>query len=241
MVTGLDNINCYYKPGLSDTEYFVYVVYDITHEGSNVPIPALEEYVVTVNGDNIAVISDPQDSAVKEALYLSRASESVFTLHVQELIRRYMNAKLAFDEKLLSSMVTDSSYLNMDKIKKETEFIEEYKNLKVLIQACPESVPEFDYFVCAAIDLKIVNINTLASGMDEYVIKVDENNYPHIFVGVTSTETDNYITSVRENKSYQTFLITNVVEPLAEASLLDPDLMEYMNRLLQGGSSGVTE
>ena len=234
-VKGLENITCYYKSGFVTNQYFIYVTYDIIYEGSNVPIPALmEEYVVTVNGETIQVDAEPQDAMLKEVLFLSRKSESVLNLYIQELIYRFMNAKLAVDEALLSSMVTDSSYLNLDKIGKETEFIEEYKNLKLLVKPCPETVTEFDYVIYVAHDVKIVNINTLAPGLDEYLITMDENNYPHIFLGVTSEETDLFRASLREQNDYLTFREVNVIQPLADAMLLDADLMEYIGRLLGG-------
>jgi len=230
-VKEINNITCYYKEGLADITYFVYVTYDITYEGSNVPIPTLEEYLVSVEGGTVSVHTTSEDTDVKEALVLSRGSESVSELYIKELLRCYMNAKLAVDEALLASMVTDPSYLNMENIRKKTEYIEGYTNLKYLIYKAPEEVTEFDYLVFLANDSKIVNISTLAAGLEEFCITFDDNNYPYIFYGITSTTTDIFRRSVRSEKTYEDFVITNVVVPLDNAMDNDPDLKEFINRI----------
>lgn len=238
-VKEITNITCYYKEGIADIDYFVYVSYDISYEGSNVPIPAYGEYLVCIDGEAVQVLTESDDANVSEALKLSRATGSVCEFYIQELLRCYMNAKLAADEELLSSMVTNPSYLNMDNIRKKTEYIEEYKNLNYLIFQCPEDIKEFDYLVFLANDSKIVNISSLAAGLEEFMITLDENNYPRIFFGVTSENADYYRKEIRELESYQNFLEVNVVKPLAEAMLSDPDLFEFIERI--NNATGTTE
>lgn len=238
-VKEINNITCYYKEGLADVNYFVYVSYDISYEGSNVPIPEFEEYLVSIEGETVTVNTESQNEDVKEALVLSRASQTVSELYMKELIRCYMNAKLAVDEALLSSMVTDPSYLNMSTIRKKTEYIEEYKNLEYLIFESPEEVSEFDYLVFLANDSKIVNISTLAAGLEEFMISLDDNNYPYIFFGITSESTDAYRKSIRELDTYQEFLETKVTQPLVDAMLNDPDLLEFIERI--NNATGATE
>ena len=238
-VKEINNITCYYKEGLAEADYFVYVSYDISYEGSNVPIPAFDEYLVCIDGEAVLIQTESENPDIMEALKLSRASGSVCELHIKELIRRYMNAKLAADEALLSSLVTDPSYHNMDSIRKKTEYIEEYKNLKYLIFKSPEEITEFEYLVFLASDSKIVNISTLAAGIDEFVIVQDENNYPKIFFGITSEQSDLYRANIRMQETYQEFLKVNVVEPFAEAMLSDPDLLEFIERI--NNATGTTE
>lgn len=227
----INDITCYYKEGLADADYFVYVSYDITYEGSNVPVPTLEEYLVSLSGEAITVTSGSENPDTAEALLLSRASQSVSELYMKELVRRYMNAKLSVDEELLSSMVTDPSYLNLETIRKKTEYIEEYKNNKYLIYKCPEEITEFDYLVFLANDSKIVNISTLAAGIEEFLISMDENNYPHIFYGITSSAADTYRQSIRNSEEYLEFYEVNVSTPFTDAMLSDPDLLEFIERI----------
>lgn len=230
-VKQINNITCYYKEGLADVTYILYVSYDILYEGSNVPVPTLEEYLITIDGENITVLTHSENADVREALLLSRASKSVSELHIKELIRCYMNAKLAVDDALLDSLVTDSSYLNLEGIRKTTEYIEEYRDLSYMIYPCPDTINEFDYVVFVACGSKIINIKTPAPGLDEYLVKVDENNYPHIFLGVTSSESDDYRMELRKSEEYNTFYETKVYNPLVEAMLSDSSLRDFIERL----------
>lgn len=238
-VKEIGNITCYYKEGVAEIDYFVYIAYDISYKGSNVPIPTFEEYLVSIERESVTVLTETENKDVNEALVLSRASKELSELYMQELIRCYMNAKLAGDEALLTSMVTDPTYLNVEDVYKKSEYIEKFNNFKYLIYTAPEEVTEFDYAVFFSHDDKIVGIKTLAAGFDELLIKMDANNYPYIFFGITSDTTDLYRASLREQEDYQEFLKTNVVVPLAEAMLSDPDLYEFIERI--NSATGSTE
>ena len=92
--------------------------------------------------------------------------------------------------------------------------------------------------ITISLEVKIVNIATLAPGMDEFMITLDEENYPKIFFGVTTTETDNFRISSRQDEDFQT-LYNDVITRLADAMILDPNLMEFMNRIENAtGTSG---
>jgi len=238
-VKEISNVFCHYKEGLADVDYIVYASYDVLYEGSNVPVPTLDEYLVCIDRENISVLSETNNAEINEALFLSRASESVSKLYVKELIRRYKNANLAVDEELLSSLVTDTSYLNLKNIRKETEYIEEYKNFDYLFFPAPEEISEYDCFVFVAENVKIVNISTLAPGGQELYITLDENNYPRIFLGETSAESDTFISQCRSSSEYQLFRETHVDKPFAEAVLSDPDLFEFIQRITN--ATGTTE
>ena len=235
----INNIFCHYKEGLADIDYIVYASYDILYQGSNVPVPTLEEYLVSIDRENISVYSETDNAEINEALFLSRASESVSKLYVKELVRRYKNATLSLDEEVLSSLVTDASYINLEDIRRKTEYIEEYKNIDYLFFPAPEEISEFDYFVFIAENLKIINISTLAPGGGELFISLDENNYPRIFLGVTSAESDAFVNQCRSSSEYQLFKETHVDKPFAEAVLSDPDLFEFIQRI--ANATGPTE
>ena len=230
-VKEISNIKCYYKQGLSYVDYIIYVSYDITYIGSNVIIPTLEEYCVSISGDKYLIRSESLNDDVKKALLLARREcDSVRTLYIEETIRRFMNAKLACDEALLSELVTDSSYLNINDISTKTQYIERYENLQFLIRELPEDITEVDFIAYVANDVKIVNIFTLAPGMDEYMITLDEENYPRIFYGTSSSSTDEYRTWSRAQDDFQT-LYNDVIDRLANAMLSDSDLLEFIERI----------
>jgi len=154
-------------------------------------------------------------------------------LHIKELVRSYLNAKLAGDENELSGLVTNSALLNMDSIRKKNEYIEEYRNCSYLIYSCPDSVTEFDYIVCVAYELKIWDINTPAPGAEEYMIVVDENNYPYIFLGTISEESNAYVEGIRASEEYLTFVETKSTQPFLEALSTDPELLKFLEELIE--------
>ena len=165
-----------------------------------------------------------------EALLLSRAEESVRELYIKETIRRYMNAKLACDEVLLKDLVTDSSYIDIGDISTKTQYIEAYRNLQYIINECPYDVTEFRYIVYVAHDVKIINIATLAPGADELMIAIDENNYPKIFFGNISENSEAYRVESRKSSDFIT-LYEDVINRLAEAMISDANLREFIERI----------
>ena len=240
-VKEISNITCYYKQGLSYVDYIVYVSYDIKYIGSNVMIPTLEEYCITMNGTNFMIRSEVLNEEVKEALRLARKDcVSVRNLYIKETIRRFMNAKLACDEALLSELVTDSSYLNINDISTKTQYIERYENLQFLIRELPEEITEVHCIAYVANDVKIVNIATLAPGMDEYMITFNEENYPKIFYGTTSSTTDEHRITSKMQEDFQT-LYNDVIDRLADAMLNDPDLLEFIERINNATNSSTEQ
>ncbi len=240
-VKDISNITCYYKKGVSHADYIVYVSYDIKYIESNVLIPTLEEYCISMEEDNTITITEPSDEEIKEALWLARRDcASVRELYLKETIRRFMNAKLACDEILLSELVTDSSYLNINDISTKTQYIERYENLQFIIREFPENISEVDFIIYVANDVKIVNIATVAPGMDEYMITLDEENYPKIFYGTTSSATDEYRTWSRAQQDFQT-LYDDVINRLADAMLNDSDLLEFIERINNATNSSTEE
>ena len=229
-VKEINNITCYYKQGISSVDYFIYVTYDITYVGSNVPMPTLDEYLVTMDDDTVTLHTESEDAVVNESRLLSRVSKSVSALYIQELIQRYMNAKLACDEDLLSSIVTDPSYLNMESIKETTMHIMEYRNPEYIIHAVSDEVTEFDYIAYQAVDVKISTLVTLLPGIDEFLIKLDDENYPKIFIGQTSEEAENARLLSFQQEDYLQMYET-VETRFFNAIQNDPDVEEFIKRI----------
>ena len=143
-----------------------------------------------------------------------------------------MNAKLFENDSIITSLVTDTYYLNFEDIRRKNEFIERYVILDYIIRECPDTVEEFDYIIYVINDVDIVNIETLAPGLDELMITMDENNYPKIFLGITSDETDEF----RENSKKQEDYLTasdDVTTRLYKAWESDAALFEFVQRLYE--------
>lgn len=241
-ISQIANISCYYKEGLSYADYIVYVCYDIKYAGSNVFIPTLEEYAVSLDAENgtCTVYPEAKDEDMSEALFLSRASQSVQELYIMETIRRYMNAKLACDEEVLNDIVTDPSYINITDIEKKTQYIERHENFHFLLRPVPETVSEFRYVAYVEHDVKLINIATAAPGADEFLIAIDENNYPKIFFGATSEAANAFLIASHEQDDFIQ-LRENVQERLTQAMLADPNLFEFLNRIQNSTEEEETE
>lgn len=226
----INDIAFYYKDGIS-YDSIIYARYDALHKNSNVPVPALDVFFATMTEEGYTITAETEDPEVLKALYLSRGEGDVLQLYIKEVLHRYMNAKLACDESLLSELVTDIKYIDIADIQTKTQYIEEYLNLDYLIRACDDpEVEEFDYIVYVANDVKIININTPAPGLDEHVIQLDEENYPKIFFGITSEAADNFRIASRQQADYQAML-EDVISRLSDAMMKDSDLLEFIERI----------
>ncbi len=228
-VKSISELTCYYKDGIS-YDAIVYVCYDILYTDSTVPVPTVDVLFLTRDSDSYHVEEETTDDDVLDALFLSRAEGDVLALYIKETIHRYMNAKLTGDETILSSLVTDSSYLDYDDIRKKNEFIEQYVNLDFIIRECPDDITEFDYIVYVINDVDIINVNVHAPGLDELIIRMDEENYPKIFLGVTSSAADAFREQSRQQSDYQAAL-EDVVARLSAAMIEDPALLEFVEKL----------
>lgn len=231
-VNQISNITCYYKAGLSYADYIVYVCYDIQYAGSTVFIPAIEEFCISYHTETAAPTVYPSilNDEVADALFLSRASETVQKLYIRQTILRYINAKLACDETILHSLVTNPALIDIDDISTKTQYIEQYTNPSFLLRPCPEEIKDIRYIVYVSYDVKIVNIATLAPGADEFMISIDTENYPKIFFGTTSDETDAYLVESRKMDDFIA-LYNDVNDRLTDAILSDSTLREFMQRI----------
>lgn len=237
-ITEISDLSCYYKEGLSYADYLVYACYQIRYTGSNVFIPTIEEYGVSYDPatQTATVFCKRNGDEVAEALTLSRASESVRELYIKQTILRYMNAKLALDESILKELVTDPSLIDLTDISTKTQYIEYYSNANFIIRKCPEEVPDIHYIVYVSHDVKIINIATLAPGAEEFMISIDENQYPKIFFGITSKEADAFLVESRTMEDYLA-LYNDVTDRLAEAIRSDSNLREFMQRIYNATNS----
>ena len=141
-----------------------------------------------------------------------------------------MKVQLTCDEELLSSMVTDASYINMNKLQQQTQYIVDYHNYQYIIRPCPDEITEFDYIVYLMHELEFISISTLSPGMEEFFLKLDENNYPHIFLGVTSDAADNYIYESRQQEDFQA-AYADVEQRLENAILSDSKLADIWRNI----------
>ena len=225
----------YYKkgPDTGNAAYIVYATYDILYKNNRVAVPELSEFFVSMNGTEYVVNHEATDDIVKESALLSRTKGDVLYLYLSTTFRQYMNAKLACDEAALIQLVTDSSYIDIDKIELETQFIDAYSNYHFIVKSHDEpSMAEFSHVVYASYDTKFVGIDTLApSGPVELIFILDENNHPVIYIGNISDSSEAYLETCRQEDDFLN-MKADVNSRLEDALLSDYELLDFYNRLL---------
>lgn len=147
---------------------------------------------------------------------------------INKLVVKYLQAKLDGSAKKLKKLVTDASYIDVDKLQKQTEFIESYDNVKVYTKKCDGDI---DFIAYVYMELKIASIDTKAPGLNEFYIKKVDGAYK-IVVGEVSDETAAAIKESRESDEVQD-LLKKVNKKLQKAVKSDESLSDFYNKLDQ--------
>lgn len=145
---------------------------------------------------------------------------------VDELITKFLQAKLDCKEKKLKQLVTDPSIIKISAVQKKTEFIEAYDNVKVYTK---KGIGDIDFIAYVYMDVKIVNIDTKAPGLDEFYIKKVDGEYK-IVLGDISDETAAFIEEARASEDVQT-LLEKVNKKLKKAMKSDEELADFCSKL----------
>ena len=153
---------------------------------------------------------------------------------VNKVVQKYLKAKLASDQDTLEKIVTDPSFINIERLQKTTEYIESYNNLEYYTKKAGEGIKEFDFIVYVYQELKITSIDTLAPSMDMLYVKKVGDDYK-IVLGDISDTTAEYIYETLESEDVQS-LISSVNLKAEEAYNQDEDLRAF-NKKLQDGAS----
>jgi len=109
---------------------------------------------------------------------------------ITELIVKYYNAKLKFDDKTIKTLLTDPSQVaSKAQLKKNIMFIEGYRNIKCYVK---KSFRDNEYIVFVSQNIKFYNIKTTAAALDEFYILKDTSGKVKIFSGKYDEETLQY-------------------------------------------------
>lgn len=146
---------------------------------------------------------------------------------IDTLVTDYLNAKLACSLEEFEPIVTDTQYIELDKLQRKTEYIEEYQNVESYAKPAEGDI---DYIVYVYQELKITSIDTPAPALDEIYVKYDENGEPKVVLGQVSSETESYIKDARNTDEVQQ-LIDEVGDKLDTALDEDEALAEFCTKL----------
>lgn len=153
--------------------------------------------------------------------------ETVGYDEIDTLMESYLSAKLTCDMDEFEELVTDTSYIELDKLQRKTEYIEEYENTECYVKPAEGDI---DYIVYVYHEMKITSIDTLAPALDEFYVTCDETGSPRVVLGEISDETLSYIEEARATQEVQD-LISDVSDRLESALEEDEALAEFYTKL----------
>lgn len=146
---------------------------------------------------------------------------------VNELVQNYLSALVKCDIDALSKYVTDKNSIDLDTINKQSEYIEDYKNIECYTI---KGVEDGSYVVYVYEELKILGIDTLAPGMIRLYVTTSEDGNLYIHSGKNTEEVDNFINSTSKNEEVVE-LIQSVNLKLEEAKSNDADLKNFIDKI----------
>lgn len=148
---------------------------------------------------------------------------------IETLVNDYFSAIVSCDVNKLSEIMDSTGNISEDNLKKESEYIEEYKNIKCYTK---KGINSGEYVVYVYYENKILNINTLAPGaVILYVKKDEEKGIYRIHNGINDTEISNYIAKLSEDEDVIKFN-KDVDSKFKEACENDADLKAFYDALI---------
>lgn len=189
-------------------------------EGNEPAVAALadagtdEEAIAADETKKVELVGKPGDGELRMDVYPA----------INELVKKYMSAKVACDYETIRTLVNDSSVIDEDDLRAKSEYIEDYRNI---VCYTLNGLTEDSFIVYVYEDLKILNVNTLAPGMTRLYIKLDESGDPYIYLGAIDDETQKFI---QETSTHQAVIdiINTVNTKLDEAVTKDEDLKKFV-------------
>lgn len=147
---------------------------------------------------------------------------------INDLFKKYYAAKLASDMDMMTKLVSDVSYLgSVEDIQKKTEYIEDYRNIECYTKKTYE---EGSYIVYVNYEVKFVNIDTLAPGIDKFFVKIDEDGKACIYFGEVDDQLYDYFVERQQDEDVVA-LYDAVDEKGEEAKKKDEALMNFWKLL----------
>lgn len=159
---------------------------------------------------------------------------------IEELVNTYFSSLVSCDVDKLAEIMDSVENISVEALKKESEYIEEYRNIECYTK---KGIAKNEYVVYVYYENKILNIETLAPGaIILYVKKDEEKGVYRIHNGISDTEIAKHISKLSEDKDIKQFN-KDVDEKFKKACESDADLKAFYDALVSAAqpSSDSTE
>lgn len=186
----------------------------------------------------IALVAD-RENINKNDTVVTTASQLKETTNkeIVKLINDYFNAISECDIDTLSRVMDSVGTITEEQLKKQSEYIEGYENIKIYTKA---GIAKGEYVVYVYYENKILNIDTLAPGAKVMYVKRNETKDGYIIHnGIQDTDIANRIKELSKKKEVKEFN-ESVNDKLLAACKKDENLKNFYNALMSASSSGET-
>ena len=147
---------------------------------------------------------------------------------INKLIEDFYTAKNNRDIEALKALMTDPSQTDsQEDLQKKTEYIDDYRNVKVYVK---KGYQEGTYIVYAYSEIKFTSINTPAPGLAKFYVITTDDKSLKIFSGDMDKETQAYYDQ-RDTDKDVVKLIDMTDKKGDEAIKSDEDLLNFWNNM----------
>ncbi len=156
---------------------------------------------------------------------------------IHDLIKSYYDAKLECNKESFRNLVTDISYIDMDKIQATTSAITAFTDITCYTK---KGFGEIDLVCYVKYYMDIVTIDTPVLSLDELLIQYDEMGDPLIFMGELQGSTHDELLKLREDSDVAN-LVKSTKEEINRSLANDEDLRSFWQRNLNDEPEQISE
>ena len=190
----------------------------------------------TTTGANTEVIGISEAKETESTENPNALKEDAYP-EINQLINTYFTALRDQDVETLSNIMETNGEIDEEKIRKEGEYIEDYRNIKCYTR---EGIVEGSYIVFPYYDIKFLNVDTLAPSMIWLYVCTNEDGSLYINKSTFDGEVAAYIDEVC-NSDEAKALMEQVETSFTAALQQDETLNQFVTKLREGADPTIPE
>lgn len=149
---------------------------------------------------------------------------------IDELISGYLNAKLVDDISAMGTYVSDTKYIDENKLLVQNQYIESYNNIKCTIKKCSK---KDTYRVYAYYDIKAFGVEQMLPSLSAYYVIKEKDGKYKIYFGKIDSNIQKQIEMI-DKSSEITALKDSVQKRMAELISTDEEVRTLFDGLKNG-------
>ena len=158
-----------------------------------------------------------------EPNYLMKNSNNKIT----NLVQNYLNAKLECTREAFEGIVTDTSYIDPEKLQIQTETVLSYELIDCYTK---RGYGPVDYVVYYTYNMNIATLTSPAFAVDALYVQVDDNGDYKVFLGRLDDDIEADIDALSESEDVKA-VVDDIMAQIDKAMDEDETLKQYWQRL----------